>query len=89
MKHDTAYITHRPHEHIRTTVGPAASHLGLRPSILLLHRNMDAFYLLTNYFLHNGTGNESKIASFTEIPFQEEATREVLNASMSQNSQEN
>lgn len=35
--------------------------------------------LLTNYFLHVGTGNESKIASFTEIPFQEEATREVLN----------
>lgn len=36
--------------------------------------------LLTNYFLHVGTGNESKIASFTEIPFQEEAAREVLNA---------
>lgn len=36
--------------------------------------------LLTNYFLHVGTGNGSKIASFTEIPFQEEATREVLNA---------
>lgn len=36
--------------------------------------------LLTNYFLHVGTGNESKIASFTEIPLQEEATREVLNA---------
>lgn len=35
--------------------------------------------LLTNYFLHSGSGNESKIASFTEIPFQEEATREVLN----------
>ena len=37
--------------------------------------------LLTNYFLHSGAGNESKIASFTEIPFQEEATREVLNTS--------
>lgn len=36
--------------------------------------------LLTNYFLHVGTGNESKIASFTEIPFQEGTTREVLNA---------
>lgn len=35
---------------------------------------------LTNYFLHVETGNESKIASFTEIPFQEEATREVQNA---------
>lgn len=35
--------------------------------------------LLANYFLHARTGNESKIASFTEIPFQEEATREVLN----------
>lgn len=36
--------------------------------------------LLANCFLHVGTGNESKIASFTEIPFQEESTREVLNA---------
>lgn len=36
--------------------------------------------LLANYFLHVGAGNEFKIASFTEIPFQEEATREVLNA---------
>lgn len=35
--------------------------------------------LLANYFLHATTGNESKIASFTEITFQEEATREVLN----------
>lgn len=38
------------------------------------------FSLLTNYFLRSGTGNESKIASFTEIPFQEDATGEVLNA---------
>lgn len=38
------------------------------------------FSLLTNCFLRSGTGNESKIASFTEIPFQEDATREVLNA---------
>lgn len=36
--------------------------------------------LLANYFLHATTGNESKIASFTEITFQEEATREVINA---------
>lgn len=37
--------------------------------------------LLANYFLHETQlQNESKIASFTEIPFQEEATREVLNA---------
>lgn len=35
--------------------------------------------LLTNYFLHSGAGNESKIALFTEIPFQEGATRGLLN----------
>ncbi len=37
-------------------------------------------WLLTNCFLHVGTGSESEIASFTEIPFQEQTTREVLNA---------
>lgn len=43
---------------------------------------MDAFAVIQ---LHVGTVNESKIAAFTEIPFQEEASWEVRRAAGAQN----